>query len=182
MQIALDFDNVLADTMNEWIAYYNQKYHQRITKTEITFYSFWGNNLPITKNDAIEIFKSVWAHWRLLPPTEIYLTEKIKAIQEFGIIDIVTSVVPSHFRFVRKWLKKHEIPLRNVIRCESGEKVLLPYDVYIEDSPSIAKDCITNGKNCLIYDQPWNRNVKGKNVNRIYKLSDACDVINKYDK
>jgi 5'(3')-deoxyribonucleotidase len=182
MKIALDFDNVLADTIKDWITYYNRNYHKKLTKDKITAYNFWGNNLPMTKREAMEIFYAVWTNWTWLPPTEGYLVSKVENIQASGIVDIVTSVPESHIQYVGKWIKEHGIPHRRIVRCNSEDKVTLPYDIYIDDAPALARDCI-NGtfgrKQCMIYDQPWNRNINGNNTTRIYTLAEAASVISK---
>ena len=175
MKIALDFDNVLAETMMKWILHYNKKYHQHTTKSEITRYSFWGNNLPITKKDAVDIFKSVWAHWKSLSPTEEYLAAKVNLIADIHQVDIATSVIPTHIKYIERWIKKHKIPHNKIIQCETEEKTKLGYEVIIEDSPIVARD-VSNAI-CLLYDQPWNRKIRGNNIIRIYKLKEAVSVL-----
>jgi 5'(3')-deoxyribonucleotidase len=55
MKVALDFDNVLADTMSAWIKIYNKKYSKVIEKSDIIEWKFWSL-LKIQREEGYEIF------------------------------------------------------------------------------------------------------------------------------
>lgn len=69
LKVALDFDNVLADTTGEWIKSYNKMYNQRINKNDLKDYYYW-NSLNLSREEAFKIFFAVWNKWRSLPLLE----------------------------------------------------------------------------------------------------------------
>jgi len=60
----------------------------------------------------------------------------------------------------------------------SSHKFDLDYDIFIDDSPDNALEISKNNKICLLYNQPWNRDVlETQNIRRVYNLYHAIDVI-----
>ena len=178
MKIALDFDSVLSDTMIPWVNAYNKRFNKSITKeTHILKWEFW-DDLDISDKIAFDIFDEVWTEWRQLPPTETNLKEKIENLSTYGQIDVVTEIKEKHILNVKYWLKEHDIPYNDLVPAK-GKKASLDYDYFIDDYGKFAIQCSQNGKNCLLYDQPWNRKIEGNKITRIKKLKGALDIINK---
>lgn len=178
LNIALDFDSVLSDTMISWVNRYNEKFQSSISKeTHILKWEFW-NDLGISSEQAFEIFDEVWSDWHSLPPTEQDLKEKVEKISDFGTVDIVTEIKDEHLIHIKLWLKEHDIP-HGKLKHAQGKKAKLDYDYFIDDHPDFALECSSNGKNCLLYDQPWNKNIEGDKITRINGLNDALGIISK---
>ena len=176
MNIALDFDSVLSDTMISWVNRYNEKFQPSISKeTHILQWEFW-NDLPISRKQALEIFDEVWTEWRNLLPTEKDLKKTIEKISSYGTVDVVTEIKEDHLIHVEMWLREHDIPYGE-LKYAQGKKVKLDYDYFIDDNPKFALECSSNGKNCLLYDQPWNRDIKGDKITRINRLNDVLGII-----
>jgi 5'(3')-deoxyribonucleotidase len=87
LKVALDFDNVLADTTGEWIKYYNMTYDKCISKTDLNDYYYW-NSLNISREQAFKIFYIVWNRWKSLPLLEDNAGEIIRNLREKCEIDI----------------------------------------------------------------------------------------------
>jgi len=180
MKIALDFDSVLSDTMIRWVENYNSKFQKSITKHEhITKWEFW-DDLGISKDTALEIFNEVWSEWRKLPATEENLKENVKELTKLGTVDIVTDIKEEYITNVEMWLKEKEIP-HNELKPAQGKKAELDYHYFIDDNPIFAIESSSNGKNCLLYDQPWNHDIQGEKITRINKLNDAFEIIKNKD-
>jgi uncharacterized HAD superfamily protein len=123
------------------------------------------------------IFHLCWIEWENLPPTENNIANNIEEIRKISITDVVTSAKFSFIDSIRLWLDRIGIGPINII-CKK-EKAGLDYDIFIDDSPDTALSISKRGKMCLLYDQPWNRNVNDKNIIRIDKLSEAVTYIKK---
>jgi 5'(3')-deoxyribonucleotidase len=175
-KIALDFDNVLSDTMIAWTKKYNEKYNKNLTKDDIRSWAFW-KDFGIDHSQAMEIFNEAWTDWPNLPPTEDGLADTITGLAEYGTVDIVTEIDDSHLVGVKKWLDQNGIEINEIIHGE-GKKISKPYDLFIDDSPSLAEQAMQYDKNCYIYDQKWNKHIEpSKNVLRIHSLTDAITKI-----
>jgi uncharacterized HAD superfamily protein len=77
-----------------------------------------------------------------------------------------------------RWLDK--IVISSIEIISKSEKAGLEYDLFIDDSPITALSVSKKGKICLLYDQPWNRNVHdndNNNIIRINRLSEAASYI-----
>lgn len=166
-KIALDFDNVLADTMNVWIKYYNDIYKKSLTKQDIKRWEFWID-LGIPEAEAFKIFDKVWSDLEKLPLLEKGAEVIIKQLATIAEIDIVTAVKTK----IKTWLDLNGIVYNDIVY--GYKKTHLEYSIFIDDSPSLAEE-ISKEKICLLYNQPWNQRIgkKNKNIIRIYSLNDA---------
>jgi len=177
LKVALDFDSVLSDTMVRWVELFNEKKGTKLTKKDVVSWSFW-NDFGITMDEAFNIFKEAWSDWKNLPPTEDKISDKVKKLANISTVDVVTHVRNSHLQYVKKWLKNNDIFYEKFVSVQ-GDKVDLSYDVYIDDSPNVAQKSSQVGKECLLYDQPWNHEITGKKITRIKSLDDAFMFIKK---
>lgn len=178
LKLAVDFDNVLADTTGTWIKYYNKMHSKSLNKSDIREYYFW-DALKISKGEAFKIFSMVWSNWLDLPPLETCSASVLKELAKTSQIDVVTSAISSVGNAkgnIEGWLHKWNFDLNKIVyTTEKGE---LDYDIFIDDSPYAAVDVAQNSKICLLYDQPWNRTLEFRNVIRIYNLFEVESVVN----
>ncbi|MEN2974919.1 MAG: hypothetical protein ABDH32_05000, partial [Candidatus Caldarchaeales archaeon] len=121
-----------------------------------------------------------WVRWPEIPPTEDRIVEKLLRLKSLGRLDIVTARSKETEVYALEWLRKHEIPYDNYVWVESGEsKAMLDYDVYIDDSPFLARALQNKDKIVLVYDQPWNRElIEANNIKRIRNLDEAYQYLN----
>ena len=178
-KIALDFDSVLSDTMRSWTCKHNQLHGTEFSKSDIKSWKFWEDlNVDVKVKD--QCFQEAWRDWQNLPATEHDLDKKVKELSDFGEIDVVTSVDVKHLDDVRSWLENRSIEVQKVKHAES-EKTHLSYDLFIDDSPELAKDAEKNKKKCFVYNQEWNSHIQQtEHVSRIHSLTDAIiEISNK---
>jgi len=181
MKIALDFDGVLCHTMRAWIDEFNVLHpSKKTTIRDIQEWSFFEKEpFNISYDEAFKIFDYCWKHWDDLDALEVDQDWKVEKLGTLGKLDIVTSVVKNK-EGIRKWLTEHKILFNDIQFTQ--EKWKLKYDYYIDDSPSNAKHIKEEDKICILYDQPWNREVKTNgNIKRVYNLNHAYDVIKKME-
>jgi|SRR5215475_7147404 len=174
LRVALDFDSVLADTMCVWVNVYNKKYDKFLTKSDIKSWNF-STDLGISEKEMYDIFQICWSEWETLPPTEENIVDPVKEMRKLSSTEIVTSAKSSFVESIRLWLAKIGISAIKII--SKSEKADLDYDLFIDDSPITALAISKVGKICLIYDQPWNRDILDNNIIRINRLSQAVSYI-----
>jgi 5'(3')-deoxyribonucleotidase len=102
IRIAIDFDNVLADTTGVWIKYYNRMYNKSLNKSEIQEYYFW-DRLGISEEEAFKLFSIVWSNWKDLPLLETYSPTIVNELGKTSQVDIVTSAISSVGNSERKY-------------------------------------------------------------------------------
>lgn len=192
MRISLDFDGVLSHTMKSWVNNCNilDNNVPEITLKDIdrwAFFEKWGMEWP----EALEIFKMCWTDTDNLDPMEHDLAQKVRLLKKLGTVDVVTSVDPICKHFIEYWLIRKGIEYDGLRFVSIKEE--LDYDVFIDDSPVNAMKIFNAGKDVLLYNQPWNRNIpnsfctdKGTgeewSITRVYNLYHAIDVIrSKYE-
>lgn len=177
MKIALDVDGVLADVIESWLKYSNQK-RSPISKEDITSWDFW-KKFNINRYDFYKELTMCWKNWNDLPPMETNLSEITQNLSDFGQVDIVTARELSTDNFVKNWLKFHGVVYENYVSVIDGTmKADLDYDLFIDDSPLNIKKFIENKKNFLLYSQPWNKNISNLKGKRIDSLLDAVNQLN----
>ena len=171
LRIAVDFDNVLADTTGAWIEQYNRIFKKSIDKQDIKEYRFW-NSLHISRKLAFKIFFMVWSDWKNLRPLEQKSGLVVDEISKFSEVDLVSSsLVDMH-----DWLSEKKYLFNKIIY--TSQKSKLNYDIFVDDSPYVATEIIKKGGICLLYDQPWNRLANHhNNLIRIRSLFEAPYIL-----
>ena len=56
-------------------------------------------------------------------------------------------------------------------------KADLDYDIFIDDSPLNTSNFIQHNKKVILYSQPWNEHISGKQIPKISNLSEAIELI-----
>ncbi len=160
LRIAVDLDGVLAETMTAWCALANREFGSHLTIEDIDHWASW-RKFGITKDDFFRLLDATWDVWESIPPTEPGLPEKVRTIEKLGTLDIVTGRSKKTVPSAKNWLLHHEIPYQRFIRVDGWrDKVLLNYDVYIDDAPDLMPLVSRNpAMRAILYERPWNRNV-----------------------
>ena len=182
LKIALDLDGVLADTMRLWIKLWRRRTGQIIEFEDLDEWDFW-KKLGINEGEFMDMMNDAWRLWKIMPPTEDSLSEKVKEIKKFGKVDIVTARPRVTERYVLNWLRLHKIPYDEYVWIRScREKPSLNYDVYIDDSPLIVDGCMRRRKLLILYDRPWNKLIQENiYVRRIKSLSQVYEILRRLE-
>jgi 5'(3')-deoxyribonucleotidase len=154
----VDLDEVLANTMIPVCKIINQRHSTHFNPTSFVDWNAW-EIAHISKDEFFRTLDGAWFDWKMIPPTEENLRDKVGRLQEFGSIDIVTGRSPQTVAPANAWLKEQGINFNAFVRTNSGrEKTKLDYDVFIDDSPEIMSLLSsTPNKYGIVYTQPWNR-------------------------
>lgn len=182
MKIAVDVDGVLADVIVTWLDIYNTEHHNSVKKDEVNHWDFFGS-LGIDRVEFDRIFELAWKNWRAIPPCETMLNQKVRDLSKIGEVSIVTARSRASIPSVKAWLSDKLIFYSDMIVVDYGPlKSTLDFDVFIDDSPLNAKNIAESGKLVLLFDQPWNRDIKGEGIVRISGFPEAIAAIDNLSK
>ena len=160
LRIAVDLDGVLAESMLVWCERANKEFGTRLKMKDIDSWSWW-KRLPITKDDFYRILDESWNEWQAIPPTEPEIAEKVARIEKFGDLDIVTGRSRRTVEAAISWVDSQKIRYERFVRVLGWrDKILLDYDVYIDDAPDLMP-LISRSPTAwgILYERPWNKNV-----------------------
>jgi len=189
LEIAVDIDGVILDTMVIFCEIYNEIYEgskgfKKRTKEDVTSWQFnhdW--NLPDTA--LWHIFDKVAEQLLFVPTVDPHASIVMRKLRSKFIVDIVTAREEGDRDLLVRRLHKSRImegvqydALHIVDRHDFTAKIDMDYDIYIDDSPNLA-DGIREYKDKLIilYNQPWNKHIKeegniirAKNWREVWKI------------
>ena len=162
LNIAVDLDGVLAESMLVWCDRANKEFGTQLSLEDLDSWSSW-KKFPISKDDFYRILDESWDEWQKIPPTEPELAEKVARIEKFGDLDIVTGRSRRTVDAARSWVDSQKVRYRRFVRVLGWrDKILLDYDVYVDDAPDlmplISRSPTSWG---VLYERPWNKNVGG---------------------
>ena len=160
MKIAVDLDGVLAESMLVWCDLVNKEFGLRVKLEDLDSWASW-TKLSISKDDFYRILDESWENWEEIPSTEPGISEKVEKIQTFGDIDIVTGRSRRTVDAAKNWVHAHKIGYGHFVSVAGWrDKVVLDYDVYIDDAPDLMP-LVSNIplRWAILYDRPWNRSV-----------------------
>ncbi len=160
LRIAVDLDGVLAETMTAWCKRANEQLGTRLSLDDLDTWASW-KKFGITRDQFFRLLDEAWDEWEEVPPTEPDLAGKVAKIHALGALDIVTGRSKRTVAGAKNWLAREGIPYERFVRVPGiKDKVVLNYDVYIDDAPElmplISRNPVMRG---ILYERPWNRDV-----------------------
>jgi len=175
MKIAVDFDSTLADTLKVVLDLINFKRGTKLVRDNVVSWDWkenaqlWGWDHPQDAEDDFwmiyDLFDTTHLR-RAIPPTDPTACGSVKWLIKRGHdVRIVTSNKPQSEVSIRSWLFGHglELPLDIIGRKSAREKAEMDFDVFIDDSPSLAEAIATlnggMGKTLFLVPQPYNTHV-----------------------
>jgi len=109
-RIIFDVDNVLADTMTSFCQKASKLLGFEVGKQHIKNHKVVGS-IPLPPQTIFSLQSEVWSDWKMLPPLEGNLPEKMHAFQKIGFeIYVATSTPLRLIPYVKQWLQKLQIP------------------------------------------------------------------------
>lgn len=157
-RIAIDMDEVLADTLAEHIARYNRDHGEAITKADLGGKWLW-DIVSIDRHDRLEGYLRSEDFFEDLPvmPDSPHV---LRAMAERYEIYIATSAMefPNSFGPKYRWLRRHFpfLDPRHFVFC--GDKSILRADYLIDDQPRHFPTFKGKG---ILFTAPHNMNVTG---------------------
>jgi 5'(3')-deoxyribonucleotidase len=183
MKIAIDFDDVLAASLEQFIAFYNNKFSKDISLDTFKGYTLHESiGMPEAEETELmnEYVKS--SYFKEMKPKG-GAQKVIERLQKKHTLVVVTSRSEADDKKNKVWLKKYFPFLKEIhyTRDASGKLYRtkadvckdIHADILLEDNAHYAQDCIDAGIPVVLFDYPYNRNLKGKNVHRVKDWDDV---------
>ena len=127
---------------------------------DLDSWSSW-KKFPMSKDDFYRILDESWDDWKEIPPTEPDIACKVARIEKFGDLDVVTGRSKRTVEAARSWIEEQKVRYHRFVRVLGWrDKILLDYDVYIDDAPDLMP-LVSRSPTAwaVLYDRPWNRSV-----------------------
>ncbi|MBI1968664.1 hypothetical protein HYS49_02030 [Candidatus Woesearchaeota archaeon] len=169
MNIGVDLDEVLADSLPALLQYHNSTYGTSLTKDLFTSYHFW-ETWGGTREEAIrkvyDFHKTLF--FRSIKPVE-GSQEAISSLQKNNKLFVITSRQRDIAEATEKWILHHfldafsgvhftnEYSLTGVPTTKAKICEELGVSLMIEDSLDYAIDCVTSQRIVLLFDRLWNK-------------------------
>jgi len=160
LKIAVDLDGVLAESMLVWCDRANREFGTHLNMEDLDSWSSW-RRFSISKDDFYRLLDESWIDWERIPPTEPGIADKVRRIEKFGDVDIVTGRSKGTEEAAKSWVENQKVRYRHFVRVAGWrDKILLDYDVYIDDAPDLMP-LVSRSPTAwaILYDRPWNRDV-----------------------
>lgn len=188
-KIGIDFDDVLFDFNRNYVDHHNRLYGTDMTRDRITNYMMeevW--NMPIEDIfPRIQNFYTSSDHDTTLPLQGAQ--EALRKLAEHYHIAIITSRPDSVKDKTRAWLDMHfsdlvdEIHFTNQFmgtgpkRTKADVCKELGIEIFIEDAPTYANNISKAGIPVLLLDAPWNQQVSGDLITRVYSWDEITQSL-----
>lgn len=191
MIIAIDLDEILADTTPALIRYHNDTYATSYAIEDFVSYEWW-NVWGGTREESVRKFMDFVKSPYFQEVGPIVGSEKaIQQLKKEHILHIVTSRQLQLQQETKKWVEKyfpkmfHGLHVTNHAqwalsgRTRSKIEVCqeLGTELLIEDSLVYAKECEEDEIPVLLLDYPWNRGEIPKNTKRVYSWEEILQNI-----
>ncbi len=181
MLIAMDLDEVLAETLTGVISFHNQKYGTGLSKDDFKSYNWWetwGGTRDQVVDKFFEFAQSIY--FQEVKP----LKDAVDAVSILGMkheLIVLSSRQTELEKQTLEWVEKHfPNKFRDVLVtnhhdwAKSGNTMTkvevcqkLEVDVLIEDSLSYANECASENTIVFLLDYSWNMGKMKKNIIRV---------------
>jgi|SRR3989344_3702307 len=187
MKIGIDFDDVINEFTDSLMDFYHKKYGKKVVREEIKNWD-WGLYWGIDREEATKRVDEFHATHNLedIKPLENAL-ESLKLLMKTHEVIIITGRPVRFKQKVQSWLKNkinEELEIihagewhkgQGASKAEICKKLDIP--LLLEDAPDTAMDCANNGINVILFNKPWNHEVKHKLIFRVENWKEAMKEI-----
>jgi uncharacterized HAD superfamily protein len=189
MRIAVDLDEVLAQFLQSFIDFHNEKYGTHFKLSDFHSYHLhnaWGGTVEEAIEKVYQFHKT--DHFKNIRPVQD-AQESLQKLKKGNEIFIVTSRQNEIMHETEVWLDKHFPDTFSGIHfanhfSKSGIKRTkkeicdeLGIEVLIEDSPDYAIECIKPGRKIFLLNYPWNK--ERKVPNEIQRVDSWKEILEK---
>ena len=188
MRIGIDIDGVITNMYEAIIDNatkycYENKINYNINPSKY----YEGEILNISDSDVEKFWNKYLGEYAQNYPTREYASEVISKMKEENEIYIITSrnefglppeLYGSMQNMVKKWLKDNNIQYDKIIFTQEKLKTCIDnnINIMIEDCPDTILELAKEIKT-LCFDTPYNKQVYGENIIRVYSWYDVLNII-----
>ncbi len=190
MKIGIDLDEVLADFLAALIRFHNDHYGTSLVREQFKSYRFWETWGGTREQAVRKVYQFHKTHYfEDIRPVE-GSQEAVRILSKRNDLVIITSRQDHVAKATRRWIDQHfpdifsEVYFTNHYSqygrsktkkqvCDSAGVGLL-----IEDLEEFALECLTPGREVLLLDAPWNKNIRfHEGIHRVRSWEDITDHI-----
>jgi 5'-nucleotidase len=158
LRICVDMDEVMADTLAEYIRRYNQTFDEDVTPQDLAGKGLW-DIAPLDRQQQLRDFldaEDFFEDLDLMPGSQDVLSKLSLRFEIF--IATQAMAVPNSLGSKFRWLQRHFpfIPPSHYVFC--GDKSILRADFLIDDQP---KNLLRFQGQGLLYSAPHNLTATG---------------------
>jgi len=184
--IGIDIDSVLADSIELFIPFLNERFNKNLKLEDIVHYDF-DKCYNVSPEEILEAFKDLTKYklWRDIPIMD-YAIEFMDYLTSRHIAVIVTSRPEEHMKDITlEWLAKHKIKYSDLLFMDekrdndkyiTGLKNGYKFDLFIEDCYEFAVKILKYDIPVILIDYPWNRQ-EDKQCNNLYRMTNLREVL-----
>ena len=185
--IGIDIDDVLADTLQSFITFHNQRYGSALLLEQFTSYQ-WEEALGTSRTETWRRIEEFFAAGgvRNIPP----IAGAQNVLLQLGVRHTligVTSRAGIFEEVTPDWLEEHFPSLLSAVHYtmeEPGHRpgkaqtcLLQKVDVMIEDQALFSMSCAEAGVRVLLLDRPWNRAASHERITRVTSWTEIPGVL-----
>ncbi|OIO41879.1 hypothetical protein COY00_03990 [Candidatus Pacearchaeota archaeon CG_4_10_14_0_2_um_filter_35_33] len=187
MRIAIDLDDVLADSLTTFIEFYNSNHQDKLKYEDFTSYTL--NEINGTPKEEENKLLADFDNSPYFQDTKPMLKsqEAVMELSKKHELIIVTSRTLEKEEKTKAWLKKYFPEITKVYftrhNYEASQKTKaeiceeIGADILIEDRLKYAKQTAEAGIKVLLFNYPWNQT---KNLNsNIQRVKDWDEILTK---
>lgn len=188
MNIAIDLDDTLVDTMNPLLRFMNKKYHLDLSLHKLKPEKL-REQIGITREEEVKSIKEYIQseYVKETKPLEGAI-EAVKNLAKKHKIIVITHRGSNEEKTTRKLLKDYfedNIKVIHFGRKDISEQVKKKSEIckenqielIIEDDHFNAIDCYENGIKVILFDYPWNRLPHPEGIIRVKNWQEALKYI-----
>ena len=187
MIIAVDLDDVLADSLRAFIEFYNENYNKKLKYEDFTAYTL-NEIMGMPREEENKILEKFdnGGYFEKIKPIE-GAVEAIKKLSKKHKIIIITSRTKDKEEKTKKWVEKFfgKYDIYFIRQNYSGKSKTkaeickeIKAEILIEDYLGYAENCAKNGIKVLLFDYPWNQKKDlGKLIKRIKSWEEIVSEI-----
>ena len=179
LRINVDIDNVSSPMAEHVLNAINTKYGSNYTIEDIKeWYQKFKHG-----NKTIDYTKELFSNFNKpgflsSAPVMPGAKEGIKTLLDRG--DEVSFLTGRHSKYMpetKEWAKQIDPDLNVVYAPEGKHHHVKNFDVLLEDSPKEILNVGIHGGNPVVYDRPWNRNIKNLSARRVADWKGFTDSV-----
>lgn len=190
MEVAVDFEEVLASTHDQMLEVYNDRNGTSYSVDDIQAWEWVSEELIF--EEFMGIVANLWADEPLrFQPMEEGLSSTLQELSEVATFDIVTARngdfhephakhnFDSTNQGMEYWLEHHGIDSHRVFKSvhPNSTKATLGYDYYVDDKPELARN-LGSGQHQFLVKRPWNTGVRGlDSVTPVDTVAEAVELL-----
>lgn len=154
--IAVDIDNVVADTDTAVRALIEHLYGIHAERDDITTWRY-SDCLPITLDQEERLFRLLHTHHLATIPQVPGAIEGLRALASIAPVWLVTARPDSSRPATEQWLTSNGALYNAIIFTNS--KLQIPGEAlfYVDDNADTVSQLLAASKHVLMMDRPWNR-------------------------